>query len=162
MVDSDDKDKYVPPRAHTWTWRHFHLRHSDGGARSFCNHCAWDIPTHCVPEDHAGVKKFAHGQTTNMNLHLKSRHSIDQDFDTTLQRGEAQVPAEAFQQQWSASGQKRAAGILAMWIARDRLPPNIVGGEGFRWATREFLLGPDPCATPPHYFTAYRRAQKAT
>ena len=54
MVDSDDKDKYVPPRAHTWTWRHFHSRHSDGGARSFCNPCAWDIPTHCGPNSLMG------------------------------------------------------------------------------------------------------------
>ncbi len=54
LINPNDKDRYVPFRCRQWFWNHVHLRHSDGGQRWFCNHCAWEIPTAEVP---AGVSR---------------------------------------------------------------------------------------------------------
>lgn len=53
--------------------------------------------------------------------------------------GELQLSAETFQQQWPESGQLRAGKILSVWVAKDRLPPNIVAGDGFKWGMQEIL-----------------------
>ena len=177
LLDSTDKDRYVPTRSHTWTWRHFHLRHSDGGARSFCNHCAWDVPTHNVPDDHPGVKKFAHGhiiQNMCLLICFKSYRNIIQPRSDD----EHEHPPLESSQHRSRSGQTASirrdpivggslsATMVRIWAAACGEIVGHVGGQG-QIATKHRCRGgfqicnaratgwPHSNSPPTHHYKAH-------
>ena len=119
------------------------------------NHCAWEVETSAVPHGHLGVKLYS-GQTTNIVSHLAS-HGLTQEKHDKIQRGEVDdVSVEVFQQRWSEQGQKRAAQVMATWVAKDRLPPNIVTGEGFKVMMHQLLGGR---VRVPHPTTIVRHSE---
>jgi hypothetical protein len=75
-----------------------------------------------------------------METHLRS-HGYSKSLDGKIHKGEAVVPASTFAHQWSQDGQKRATESIAKWVAKDRLAPNIVAGEGCKTMMHELLGG---------------------
>ncbi len=150
LVIADDKDKFVPFPSTSWVWKHIHLRYSDDGARWWCNHCAWGLTTDELTTGFLGVRKYTWGQTSNMESHLRV-HNVTRANSEKIQKGEM-APTVA-NDRWPEEGQKRGAAALAKWIAKDRLAPNIVMGDGFRVALNDLLGGR---MRPPHRSTIER------
>ena len=91
-------------------------------------HCAWGLPTGSVPKDHLGVKKFASGQASNMESHLKL-HKVTRATSEKVAKGE--LSPAMVHERWGEEGQRRGVVAITKWLAKDKLAPNLVMGDGF-------------------------------